>query len=162
VRRTFASSTLALALSLLAAPALAWSLSKDIVRPALRAAAGDSRDCAIRHTLAEGRYVMWITVGASGHARAEVRDAPAPLEPAARRCLARAFEQQRYPTPVGATVAWSASSPPGSSYSIAYPFILAVHAYGYDGGAEPRLRIRPKPARARWLSRAAGARARAR
>jgi hypothetical protein len=77
-----------------------------------------------------------------------VRNAPSQLGAKARRCIEIAFERQSYPTPLDATVAWSANSPPGRWYSIAYPFVLALQAYGYDAAIDPlRPRLRPKPAR---------------
>jgi hypothetical protein len=155
VRRGFTISFMALALMLAAAPAAGWSLSKDLVRPSLLAARDEVRKCAAEHALADGRYVVWIRVGEAGRAGVEVREAPAELEPDARRCITRAFARRKYPTPIAATVAWSAASPPQRSYSIGYPFVLALGTYGYDAGSDPPARIRPKPARSRRISRLA-------
>jgi hypothetical protein len=53
-----------------------------------------------------------------------------------------------------AAVAWSAASPPRSTYSIALPFELRMHRYGFSTGGDPLPsgmldpgRIRPRPAR---------------
>jgi len=129
--------------------AAASSLAREPILKALRSALDDVRSCAESHYLHSGQYSLWIEVDARGRGKAQVRDAPAPLAPAARRCLARAFERPRYPTVGQALVAWSAASPPGRTYSVAYPFELLAYASDALGPTE---RMRPAPARTRHIA----------
>ena len=145
VRALLLSLGLGVAAASSSAPAGAWSLSREAVRPALDAARDGVRRCALEQAAPDGRYVVWIVVGPNGAAGATVRDAPDAAGTAARRCIAAAYAGQRYPTPLAATVAWSAASPPQRTYSIAYPLELRVHAYGWHDGSDAR--IRPRPAR---------------
>lgn len=138
-----------------AEPAGAWSLSRELVRPALAAAARKVRRCGREHAAPDGRYLVWIVVDARGRGRAALRDFPIGASAEARRCIAAAYSAGRYPTAAEATVAWTAASPPRSSYSIGLPLELRLHAYAWLEPAAPNAASppRPRPVRSREIAR---------
>lgn len=147
--RRFLLPLLALALVGHSKPARAWSIDRELVLRVLRQA--EVWSCVEQHALVPGRYVAWIEVDDRGRGRATLREVPAAISPAGRRCVTRAFDALRYPSVGEATVAYSAASPPQSRYSIAYPFHVVLPPVPWFGPnlAPPRLR----PARARWIDR---------
>ncbi len=146
------------ALMAVAAAAPASSISQEVLRPALLEGRQAAAACIEPHDLTTGRYLVWIQVDSgTGQARASLRDTPMSLDADARRCLVRAFERPTYPTLGAALVAWSAASPLGRTYSIAYPLNILRpwdERLRQDLIA-PLLRIRPAPARATRIREAA-------
>ena len=113
------------------------------------------QECAREHLLPDGRYAVWIVVNARGRGRVELRDAPAAVSASGRRCVMRAYSKQIYPKAIEATVAWSASSPPRATYSIAFPLELRVNGYGFATDGDPlssgMLDAEPLRPRAAWV-----------
>ncbi|HJL16754.1 MAG TPA: hypothetical protein RMH99_13910 [Sandaracinaceae bacterium LLY-WYZ-13_1] len=74
-------------------------IATNLFREPLERASSDVRACDTRHDLPEGRYVIGVTIDWTGKAiDVEVRDAPAPLSPAAESCLEAAYTRLAFPS----------------------------------------------------------------
>ncbi|MBX3128672.1 MAG: hypothetical protein KF718_18265 [Polyangiaceae bacterium] len=127
--RLIAALGLALGWMTLAPGVPAASLDRKLMLAVLRRATPELRSCAGQHGLPSGRYAMTLQVDALGRVQsARLGERPATIRRAAVVCITGAFARLRFPRANEALVAWSAASPPSPSYSLTYPFVLALPA----------------------------------